>query len=171
MLLSAAHQRRLIVAAVVLFQSGDWGGGWKKRLPAVSWVDHVARLNEAEFKQRYRLSSDSFYKLRDILRPELDVSHKQNAFNTRSGKPIELEARLACALRFFAGGDPSGPQADLLHEQDAGHALCLVHSGRHHSAAALKVAKRDKMAQAIKDACYTRRLGSTGIVRKKPVRD
>ena len=85
MLLSAAHQRRLIVAAVVLFQSGDWGGGWKKRLPAVSWVDHVARLNEAEFKQRYRLSSDSFYKLRDILRPELDTASATSKMHSTPG--------------------------------------------------------------------------------------
>ena len=63
------------------------------------------RLTEAEFKLRYRVGSESFYELLEKLRPELEV-HPLMSSRSRAGKPIPIEAVLACALRYFAGGDP-----------------------------------------------------------------
>ena len=34
-----------------------------------TWEAHVARLDEAEFKRRYRLTAESFYALHDKLEP------------------------------------------------------------------------------------------------------
>ena len=104
-LLSAAHRRRLMVAAAA-FLSMNSNGGWTQRVPDFSWRDHVDGMYEDEFKLRYRLSSDSFYKLLDIIRPELEVTDRQQQLRSRSGNPIQVETRLAVALRFCAGGDP-----------------------------------------------------------------
>jgi hypothetical protein len=103
--LAAAHQQRLIAAAAILLLSQE-GESFEKRIPPFSWAEHVARLTEGEFKLRYRVTADSFYKLLEILRPMLDVTSQRHAFSSRAGKPIELETRLACALRYFAGGHP-----------------------------------------------------------------
>ena len=78
---------------------------WQKRTPEFSWEQHIDRMTEPEFKLRYRVGSDSFYKLLDKLRPSLEVDPIQ-AFKSRAGKPIAIEAVLACGLRYFAGGDP-----------------------------------------------------------------
>ena len=83
----------------------------EQRLPEFSWEEHVRGMYEDEFKLRYRLSWDSFHNLLDIIRPELDIVDHKRAYYSRSGNPIPLEARLACALRYFAGGDP----LDLKH--------------------------------------------------------
>ena len=104
--LLAAHQQRLIAAALLLLSGESSGGGWAHRFPDFSWEAHVDRMYEDEFKLRYRVSSDSFYKLLEILKPELDVTSHKHAYWSRSGKPFQLETRLAVALRFFAGGDP-----------------------------------------------------------------
>ena len=104
--MAAAHQRRLIAAALAFFCTDGADGGWKRRFPDFSWETHVHRMYDHEFKLRYRVSPESFYKLLDILKPELDVTNHQQAFFSRSGKVIQLEVRLAVALRYFAGGDP-----------------------------------------------------------------
>jgi hypothetical protein len=68
-----------------------------------SWADHVARLSELEFKKRYRLTVAAFNDLLAILRPQLEAINLQLARNSR-GTPVAAEIRLACALRFLAGG-------------------------------------------------------------------
>ena len=68
-----------------------------------TWADHVEKLSERDFKLRYRMDSDSFYELLDILKPGLEGNEKKRS-QARCGVPIELETRLAAALRFFAGG-------------------------------------------------------------------
>ena len=105
-MLCQQHQRSLAAAAISLFHGQDSGGGWQCRHHAFDWEAHVHNLNEDEFKARYRLSAQSFYKLLELLRPELDVNNHLMASRSRSGRPIPIEARLACALRYFAGGDP-----------------------------------------------------------------
>ena len=77
--LAAAHQRRLTSAAAALMISQGVNGGWEQRLPEFSWEEHVRGMYEDEFKLRYRLSWDSFHKLLDIIRPELDVGKAQAA--------------------------------------------------------------------------------------------
>ena len=105
MLLSIAHRRRLVAAAAALL-TGDRTGTAHRKPIGFRWAKHVDRLSEPEFKLRYRLSSDSFYNLRDLLQPEMQVSERHAAF-ARSGSPIEPETRLAAALRYFAGGNPN----------------------------------------------------------------
>ena len=102
--MSEAHRRRLMMAAAA-YLSMQSNGGWTQRVKEFSWGEHVQDMYEHEFKLRYRLSSDSFYKLLNILRPELEVSVEQQ-MRSRSGIPIELATRLAVALRYCAGGDP-----------------------------------------------------------------
>ena len=58
--LAAAHQQRLLVVVVALLSQE--GETWKCRIPDFSWAEHVARLTEGEFKLRYRVTADSFYK-------------------------------------------------------------------------------------------------------------
>ena len=103
--MSAAHQHRLTIAVAAVLGM-NCNGGWNKRVPDFSWEQHVDRMYEDEFKLRYRVSSDSFYKLLDIVQPELNVSDLKQELCSRSGKPIQLQTRLAVALRYFAGGDP-----------------------------------------------------------------
>ena len=67
--LAAAHQQRLSAAAAILLLSQE-GESFEKRIPPFSWAEHVARLTEGEFKLRYRVTADSFYKLLEILRPD-----------------------------------------------------------------------------------------------------
>ena len=90
-LICLAHQRRLRVAAAALLclLPGDRAD---KRHPEFDWEEHVSRLTEDEFKARYRLSVQSFDKLLDIVRPELEVKNSKQAFFSRSGKPIPVEA-------------------------------------------------------------------------------
>lgn len=102
----AAHRQRLLLAATLLLQETPPEPCGPNREPvAFCWTAHCSRLTEAEFKQRYRLSPESFDKLLAILQPGLAVKHEQQALNSRSGNPIQIEARLAVALRYFAGGD------------------------------------------------------------------
>ena len=82
---------------------GPQGKKRRDRAP-FSWEEHVARLNEQEFKQRYRLNHESFYKLCDILRPDLEVKDAKQAKKSRFGTVVPVEVKLAIALRFFAGG-------------------------------------------------------------------
>ena len=93
-----AHANRLRAAAALLFQ-GDLVDkrGPHREACAFCWDTHTARLSEAEFKQRYRLSPESFDKLLTILEPKLAVESDRQASNARSGKPIVLQARLAVA--------------------------------------------------------------------------
>lgn len=103
--LSGTHRARVAAAAFVLLQGNQGSGGWHKRSPEFCWATHVDRMTEAEFKLRYRVGSDAFYELLDLIRPELETNAVMAAVS-RSGKPIPIQAVLACALRFFAGGDP-----------------------------------------------------------------
>ena len=80
----------------------DRGG---KALGPFNWVAHCDQLTEAEFKTRYRLDLDSFNTLLDKCRADLTTNNTQKAWESRphSG-PISPEVRLACTLRYLAGG-------------------------------------------------------------------
>ena len=104
--LAHSQQQRLMLAAFRLFQSRPGSYGPNCQQTEFCWEAHVRRLSEPDFKLRYRLSIDSFNTLLDILAPLLSVHDEKQALNSRSGEPICLQARLAVALRYFAGGDP-----------------------------------------------------------------
>ena len=107
----AAHQQRLAAAvAMVLQDCGPAVVGPNLKPLGFDWEKHVERMSEADFKLRYRLTWDSFNNLLKKLQPHLDVANGRQAVNARSGLPIPVEARLAVALRYFAGGDPKDLQ-------------------------------------------------------------
>ena len=80
--LQVAAQRRQITAAVNLLEGGQGPQGKKRRESPFRWADHLARLTEKEFKERYRLTYDAFYKLLEVLKDDLDGNEKK-ARNSR----------------------------------------------------------------------------------------
>ena len=104
---AVAARRKQVAAAVAAFSScGQGPQGKKRREAAFSWEDHLARLTEDEFKQRYRLTWPAFRKLMDIIRADLMVTDEKQARVAKCGELIRPEVKLAIALRFFAGGSP-----------------------------------------------------------------
>ena len=96
------HRRRLAVAASQLL-----GNRPPNRAPkGFMWEEHVKDMTEAEFTLRYRLRPTDFDNLLDILEPGLQVGDARQAANARQGCPIQVQTRLAVALRYLAGGDP-----------------------------------------------------------------
>ena len=113
-LLCAALARRRRLAAMAAataaaaMPSGQGPQG-KKEKPgwsAFSWEAHMARLTESEFKLRYRLTPDSFYRLVAKLRSDLQVADEFKAACAKWGQVVMVETKVAIGLRFMAGGDP-----------------------------------------------------------------
>ena len=105
-LICHTHARRLAAAVyLVLDKPESHKPEHNRRSAKFVWVDHVARLTPAEFKLRYRVCADSFYKLLGILKSALQVDEVRANY-IRPGNAIAVETRLAAALRYFAGGDP-----------------------------------------------------------------
>ena len=89
---SAQHRARLVLAARALLGESR---GHNRKPKGFTWEGHVKDMNESEFKLRYRVGSEAFYKLLATLEPELKVKHARLALNSRGGQPIELATRLA----------------------------------------------------------------------------
>ena len=103
--LAVAVQRRRAAAAIMLLMNGQGPQGRKRRPQSpFSWEDHVARLTEPEFKQRYRLNWDSFQDLLRLIRDDISVEDEQKARHAKWGAIIKPEVKLAIALRYLAGG-------------------------------------------------------------------
>ena len=100
----AAQRVRMVAAAKFLLGPDDRGAN--KEAAGFSWSEHVKGMSDRDFKLRYRMACMNFYELLERLEPELKRTNPKQAVRVRSGKPIELPTRLACALRYFAGGDP-----------------------------------------------------------------
>ena len=84
-----------------------------------SWRDHVARLTDRDFKLRYRLTPPAFNELLGMLRPYLKVKDEEKARMAKWGCLISEEAKLACTLRYLAGGDVKDLQ--LIYHISPGH--------------------------------------------------
>ena len=97
-LASAFH----LLAAAEEARPGPKGKCRKKEV--FRWEQHVKKLNEDEFKLRYRLGSESFYHLLRQLQPHLQPADKTRAAQANGGHAIEPPVKLAVALRFLAGG-------------------------------------------------------------------
>ena len=105
--MAAATQQRWAAAVAHLLQQPEMGPvGKNQEVPDFSWERHIHRLTEDQFKLRYRVTPDSFDRLLRIIEPGLKLKDERQALKSRSGKPIQLQTRLAIALRYFAGGDP-----------------------------------------------------------------
>ena len=103
----------LACMAVVLAASAhgnDRGnpGGRNRTQPDFDWDAHCGRLNQEEFRRRYRLTAQGFYNLLDKLWPKLNRERKQKGKGSAgSGKgAVKPHTMLAVTLRFFAGGSP-----------------------------------------------------------------
>jgi hypothetical protein len=72
--------------------------------------DLFSELSDHGFRRMYRMSRDSFWKLYDILEPNMPQKRKRKRGRTPNGD-VTNATRLAMALRYFSGGDP----------QDIGH--------------------------------------------------
>ena len=102
----AARRKQVIAALAAFLPSGQGPQGKKRREAAFSWDDHLGRLNEDEFKQRYRLTWPAFQKLLDVIRSDLTVMDQKQARLAKCGELVPPEVKLAIALRFLAGGSP-----------------------------------------------------------------
>ena len=101
---AAAHRRHQLIVALLAADVGNGQGpqGKKQRDTEFDWAAHVARLTAAEFKLRYRLTAEAFYRLLARIKPHLCVSEKQALCS--KGTLIEPATKLAMSLRFLAGG-------------------------------------------------------------------
>ena len=123
-LAGAIQKRRAAAAAAFLAQqrpreperqaSGPQGKKHKDTSLFV-WEEHCLRLTEDEFKRRYRLTPDSFYKLLSMLGSRLDPKNFKQAKNgsMRDGQVVRNEVKLAIALRYLAGGEVVGDAAHV----------------------------------------------------------
>mmetsp|Transcript_13429 Transcript_13429/g.25216 ORF Transcript_13429/g.25216 Transcript_13429/m.25216 type:complete len:487 (+) Transcript_13429:1058-2518(+) len=62
-------------------------------------------LTDHQFRRMYRMSRESFWKLLDIIEPNMPKVRKRKRGKTPNGS-ISHANRLAMALRYFCGGDP-----------------------------------------------------------------
>jgi hypothetical protein len=69
----------------------------------MNWIRHVeSLLHENLFHVKYRMAIESFEKLLEMLRPELQLKDK---YAVMSGmEPISCEIMLHCTIRYLAGG-------------------------------------------------------------------
>ena len=99
-------RRRTAAAAAVAGKRGQGPQGKKLKGTPFSWVDHVIRLTESQFKRRYRLSWPAFNKLLGLLDEDLKVVNPRLAKNGNNGRVVPNAVKLAIGLRYLAGGDP-----------------------------------------------------------------
>ena len=105
--LAALGKRRRAAAAAAIMDFHRQGPQGKKiKGTPFSWPEHVSRLNEKQFKRRYRLSCASFKKLLVLLNDDLKVVNVQQATAGANGCPAPNAVKLAICLRYLAGGDP-----------------------------------------------------------------
>ena len=101
-----------MLPSLILDDDGGQGPQAAKEKPdeVFSWDDHVRRMDEDQFKLRYRLDFDSFHSLLDDLGVRRKLEHstafkKKQACNGNFGIVIAVEVKLALCLRYLAGGD------------------------------------------------------------------
>ena len=91
-----ARRRRLLSAAAAAAASsmpsgqGPQGAKPKPHWQSFSWEAHVGRLTESQFKLRYRLTVDGFYRLVDMMRPDLEVKDEARARRAKWGAVVEV---------------------------------------------------------------------------------
>lgn len=101
------------VTANIYVSTVSKNSSWKGRPTGTRTVKRERRaaeklfseLSEHGFRRMYRMSKTSFWKLYDILQPNMPISRKRKRGRTPNGD-ITLITRLAMALRYFSGGDP-----------------------------------------------------------------
>jgi hypothetical protein len=74
----------------------------RNRRPA---EEMFSKLSDHGFRCMYRMTQNSFWRLYDILLPNMPNPRKRKRGKTPNGD-ISVATRLAMALRYFCGGDP-----------------------------------------------------------------
>jgi len=74
----------------------------RQRRPA---EDLFSELSDHGFRRMYRMTQNSFWRLYDILLPNMPNPEEHKRGSTPNGD-ISVATRLAMALRYFCGGDP-----------------------------------------------------------------
>ena len=98
---AAAAVRQRVVAAASLQHAGQGPQGKKMAVREFSWGDHVARLTEAQFKRRYRLTWPSFNKLLGLVSADLTTINPRRGKNSRQGTIVPNAVKLAIRLRYL----------------------------------------------------------------------
>jgi hypothetical protein len=70
--------------------------------------DYVARLDERNFRRKYRMNKEAFRLLLDIVSPHMPETGENKKKGGVPNGPITLGSRLSMALRYFAGGGSIG---------------------------------------------------------------
>ena len=96
-LIVARIRRQQLAAALAATETDGRGPHDVKtdKSTGFTWQAHIARLDEAEFKRRYRLTAESFYALHDKLEPYL-VKHEKYQQLATFGRTIETYAVRWC---------------------------------------------------------------------------
>lgn len=80
-------KRQRIAVDILLNQSVRPGPNRPKRRPRkFSWDGHCSRMNEREFKHRYRVPEDAFEELFGMVRSELSATDITQAERTHDGE-------------------------------------------------------------------------------------
>ena len=79
----------------------------RPRSRAVEWI--YEEMGDKLFRRAHGMTYDDFQQLCDLLNPALNALAEVAAAAEGSGRPrhmVENSVRVACAARYFAGGDP-----------------------------------------------------------------
>ena len=68
--------------------------------------DYVARLDDRNFRRKYRMDKEAFWLLLNIVSPHMPETGENKEIGGVPNGPITHGSRLSMALRYFAGGDP-----------------------------------------------------------------
>eukprot|EP00732_Lithocolla_globosa_P002198 Lithocolla_globosa_v1_NODE_1377_length_2621_cov_9.489478.p1 type:complete len:410 gc:universal NODE_1377_length_2621_cov_9.489478:1368-139(-) len=68
----------------------------------IVWDEHIRSVSDRSFQRAYRVDKPTFSCLADAIREDVQVNEHFAILS--SGEPISVEIRLACALRWLAGG-------------------------------------------------------------------
>jgi hypothetical protein len=80
-------KRQRIAINILLTQAARPGPKGPKRRPRkFSWDDHCSRMNEREFKHRYRVPEDAFEELFEMVRSELSATDIAQAERSHDGE-------------------------------------------------------------------------------------
>lgn len=82
-----------------------------------------SELSDTGFRQMYRMSRSSFWKLYDIIDPNMPMVRKRKRGKTPNGD-ITKATKLAMALRYFSGGDPK----DIGHTHGVNNTTVVMQS-------------------------------------------
>jgi len=104
------HRRRqagTFIAEEALWEAGYTvvGRAGNRKRDRMDWKTRLKQIGtETEFRARYKISSEIFARIVEIIRDDVEASNVAQA-NRSSGGIIKAELHLSMAIRYMAGGD------------------------------------------------------------------